>query len=110
LIADDIIWHSLPGVVPELAPSEPLRGKAAVARYFSELVQSWEMVRYTVDHFIAQGDRVAMLRQCTWKSRTTGKVVETPKADFFRFREGKIVEFWEFYDTAKAIAGGRTDS
>ena len=108
-IAEDIVWHSLPGVVPGLDLTQPLQGKAAVARYLSELVKTWEMIRYTADHFIAQGDLAAMRGKCTWKNRTTGRVVETPKADFFRFREGKIVEFWEFYDTAKAIAGGRTD-
>ena len=105
LIAEDIVWHSLPGVVPELDLSQPLRGKDAVARYFAALVQHWEMVEYKVDHLIAQGDRVAMLGTCAWRSRQTGKVVETPKADFFHFRGGKIVEFWEFYDTAKAISG-----
>jgi ketosteroid isomerase-like protein len=67
--------------------------------------ENWEMVEYKVDHLIAQGERVAMLGKCAWKSRQTGAVVETAKADFFHFREGKIVEFWEFYDTAKAIAG-----
>jgi ketosteroid isomerase-like protein len=76
--------------------TQPLRGKAQVSCYFSELVKNWQMVEYTADHLIAQGDRVAMLGQCTWKSRKTGRVVETPKADFFRFGDGKVIEFWEF--------------
>jgi ketosteroid isomerase-like protein len=107
LIADDIVWHSLPGVVPGLNLHQPLQGKDAVALYFAALDQHWEMVEYKVDHLIAQEGRVAMLGSCAWRSRKTGQVVETPKADFFHFRGGKIVEFWEFYDTAKTIAGQR---
>jgi len=30
-----------------------------------------------------------------------------PAADIIRMRNGKIVEFFEFYDTAKAIEGSR---
>ena len=26
--------------------------------------------------------------------------MKSPKADFIRFQDGKIVEFYEFYDTA----------
>ena len=33
----------------------------------------------------------------------TGKIVETPKVDFWRFRDGKAVEFYEYYDTARVI-------
>jgi uncharacterized protein len=31
----------------------------------------------------------------------------TPKADFWTFRDGKVVEFHEFYDTAALIAAGK---
>jgi uncharacterized protein len=110
LLADDIVWHSMAGVLPGIELDRPLRGKPEVARYFAELGQSWEMVHYTVERFIAQGDHVAMRGSCAWKSRKTGQVVETHKADFFRFRDGKVVEFWEFYDTAKTIAGHGADA
>ena len=30
--------------------------------------------------------------------------VDTPKADFWTFRDGKIVEFYELYDTAALLA------
>jgi ketosteroid isomerase-like protein len=41
--------------------------------------------------------------------RKTGIVVESPKADVFRFRDGLIVEFFEFFDTARALAATRSD-
>ena len=72
--------------------------------YFAGLARDWEMIEYEVDHFVAQGDRVVMLGRCTWKYRKTGKVVWTPKADSWRFDNGKAVEFFEYYDTAQVLA------
>jgi uncharacterized protein len=65
------------------------------------------MIHYTTDEFIAEGDRVAMRGSTAWRSRKTGRVIDTPKADFVTFRDGKIVEFQEFYDTAVLMAAAR---
>jgi len=45
-----------------------------------------------------------MLGSTAWRNRRTGKVVDTPKADLVTFRDGRIVDFTEFYDTAKLFA------
>ena len=34
----------------------------------------------------------------------TGKIVETPKVDIITMEDSKIVDFFELYDTAKALA------
>jgi hypothetical protein len=72
--------------------------------YFDGLSRDWEMMEFKVDDFVAQGNRVVMLGRCAWKFRKTGKVVWTPKADSWRFDDGKAVEFFEFYDTAQVLA------
>jgi hypothetical protein len=61
------------------------------------------MINYQIDEYIAQGDRVVALGDVSFKNKRTGKILETPKADFHKFRDGKICEFFEFYDTAQAI-------
>jgi len=61
------------------------------------------MIYYCVDEYIAQGDRVVALCQVSFKHNKTGKILFTPKADFHKFRDGKICEFFELYDTAAAI-------
>ena len=58
---------------------------------------------------IAQDDRVVVVSRVAFKSRITGKVAQSPKADIFRFRDGKIVEFIEFFDTAAAAAATQSD-
>jgi uncharacterized protein len=74
-----------------------------VKHYFAGLTASWEMIYYRIDEYIAQGDRVVALGHISFKNKNTGKILETPKADFHKFRNGKICEFFEFYDTAQAI-------
>jgi len=73
----------------------------ALAEYFAGLKRDWEMLKYVAEHFVAQGDRVVMLGRCTWRFKKNGKVISTPKADSWRFANGKAVEFFEYYDTAK---------
>ena len=80
------------------------RSRDELKDYFDGISRDWEMMEYTVDHFVAQGDRVVMLGRCAWRYRKTDKVVWTPKADSWRFADGKAVEFFEFYDTAQIQA------
>lgn len=110
ILADDVCLKSLAGGAEGMEFSRQCHCKEDVLRYFAELAQDWEMVHYTVDEFIAEGDRVVMLGSCGWRARATGKIVSTPKADFIRFRDGKVVEFIEFYDTAAAIAANTPDA
>ena len=72
--------------------------------YFDGLLTDWTMVHYTVDEYIAQGDTVVARGACAWTNKTTGKIAETPKVDFWRFRDGKAVEFYEYFDTACVAA------
>ena len=107
LIADDVKWRSIADGAAGMEFTRPCNCKADVQRYFAELGERWEMTHYTVDEFIAQDDRVVMIGSCGWRSRSNGAVLDTPKADVFRMKDGKIVEFYEFYDTAKALAAAQ---
>ena len=73
-------------------------------KYFNGLLRDWEMIEYRPDEFVAQGDRVVMIGHCSWRAKASGKVVSTPKADVWRFANGKAVEFYEFFDTAQVVA------
>src|SRR5262249_20172833 len=80
------------------------RSRDALKEYFAGLTRDWEMIEYVVEHLVAQGDRVVMLGRCSWRYKKTGKIVSTPKADAWRFADGKVVEFFEYYDTAQVHA------
>lgn len=107
LMADDVRCYSLAGGAPEAEFTAPISSKKDFERYFKGLLADWEMIHYTTDVFVAEGDRVAVLGSTAWRNRKTRRDVDTPKADFWTFRDGKVVEFHELYDTAALIAGAR---
>ena len=83
-------------------------GRSALAQYFDGLRNDWDMIEYVAEEFVAQGDRVVMLGRCSWRFKKNGRVVSTPKADAWRFSNGKAVEFFEYFDTAQlrdAVSG-----
>jgi ketosteroid isomerase-like protein len=78
--------------------------KSGVRAYLEDLMRDWEMVSHIMDEFIAQDDRVAVVGRAVWRHKGTGKVADTRKVDIWRFRDGKAVDFDEYYDTAGLIA------
>lgn len=104
LMSDDIRWRSLGSGAAGIEFTKQCRSKSDVLRYFAELGKQWKLISYKADEFVAQGDRVVMLGSCAWQHRGTGKVAETPKVDVFLFRDGKVIDFMEYYDTAAVLA------
>jgi ketosteroid isomerase-like protein len=103
-VADDIEFGSLARGMPEMAFARTYSNREALGGYFKGLLSEWEMIHYTVGEFVAQGDAVFMRGSTAWRNKRTGQEVDTPKVDFWRFRDGKAVEFYEYYDTARVIA------
>jgi ketosteroid isomerase-like protein len=105
LVAPDVDFGSVPrGKAPSLAFAKAYKGREALREYFAGLNGGWSMVHYTIDHYVAQGDCVFARGSCAWTNKTTGKVAETPKVDFWRFKDGKATEFYEYFDTAHVAA------
>ena len=104
LVADDVKFSSLAQGAPPVAFTRTYTNREALRGYFEGLLADWEMIHYTVHEFVAQGDAVFMRGATAWRHKRTGKAVDTPKVDFWRFRNGKAVEFYEYYDTASVIA------
>jgi uncharacterized protein len=106
MVADDITFGSLAeGRGPQTAAFTARVGsKEQLRGYFDGLLSGWTMLHYTVDDLVAEGERVVAIGSTAWRNNTTGKVCETPKVDVWRLRDGKAVEFYEYYDTAKLMA------
>ncbi|MDB5307725.1 MAG: hypothetical protein JWO38_1927 [Gemmataceae bacterium] len=102
ILDEDVVMGSLADGAAGMKFSAPRRGHAEVRRYFAELAEDWEMLFYNADEFVETGDRIVMIGRGAWRSRKTGKEVESPLATVWRFRDGKAIEYFEFYDTAKA--------
>jgi uncharacterized protein len=104
LVADDITFGSLAEGMAPATFTARIRGKDRLSGYFDGLLSGWEMVYYTVHHFVAEGDRVVAICSTSWRNRATGKICDTPKVDVWRFRDDLAIEFYEYYDTAKLLA------
>ena len=109
LVADDFHLRSLADGAPGMEFSAERNGREELLGYFEGLKSSWEMLHFSADEFIEEGDRIVVVGTCGWKNKSTRKTVHSTYAHIWRFRGDKAVEFFEFYDTAKAIAATLSD-
>ena len=101
---ENISFGSAPRGAAPLTFAKQYNNREALKAYFDQLLADWAMVHYTIDEYVAQGDAVVARGSTAWTNKATGRTAETPKVDFWRFRDGKAVEFYEYFDTACVAA------
>ena len=104
LMADDGSFRSIGAGAEVMAFTRDHKTKDRVRAYFKELDRDWEMIFYNVRNFLAQRNTVAVVCECAWKHKHTGKVVHSPKLDIMRLKKGRIFDFFEFFDNHQAYA------
>ena len=100
LCADSVTMGSLGGATPGAEFLSDSKSKAEVAAYLDDLFSTWDMNSYVLRDVIAQGDGVVAVADISFTFKQTGKHVKCRKADIFKFQDGVIVEFYEYFDTA----------
>lgn len=63
-----------------------------------------EIQRFEPREFIAQGDQVVVLGEERMRIKATGRIAENRWVMVFALRDGRIVRFREFDDTAAVAA------
>lgn len=97
-VAKDFVIHSS-------NPAEVVRGVQGAKQFFTELRKSFPDIHFTVDHQVAEEDRVVT----QWTARGThkgdykgipgsGKKVVIKSIDVDRIANGKVVECWSSVD------------
>jgi len=102
-LTPDINWCSIANGCEGAEFTRERNGIPGVQSYFEELSIDWEMIHFTVDEFVCEGERVVMLGSCGWRHKNTGSTIDTPKIDVWKTKGNQICEFREFYDTAKMM-------
>ena len=99
LFDDQIEMHSVlePNVQHELARVQVSREDTR--KYFSELLDNWQMIDFPTEKILADGDTVVWIGRCHWRNRHDGNELDTPKIDVWKFRNGKAVRFFEMFDS-----------
>ena len=72
--------------------------------YLGAIFDEWEMVHYTPETFVDDGDNIAMFGTCGYRNKATGKVAECRIANLWKFRNGKAISMMDVWDTAVAAA------
>jgi ketosteroid isomerase-like protein len=80
------------------------RGRQQVAEFFQAVDSVFEIQRFDPETFIAQGDRVVVLGTETSRVKATDKILDAEWAHSFTLRDGKVVAFKEYIDTAAVVA------
>ena len=88
----------------ELKTSGRRTGRQEVGEFFASVNELFDIQRFEPKEFIAQGDRVVVVGSETARARSTGNVVDVDWVHVFTMRNGKVVAFQEFFDTAAVVA------
>jgi ketosteroid isomerase-like protein len=105
MCSGDIEWQ-----LPEIE-HVPFVGKCQsreqVGQFFASLGEEQEVLEFEPKELIAQGDKVVALGHYAWRVKSTRRRFEGDWAHVFTVREGQIVRFQEYTDTAAAAAAYR---
>lgn len=102
LLAEDVQWET-PGP-PELPTAGSRRGHQQVSEFFETINSLYDLQAFEAQVFVAEGDRVVVLGTETARVKATGKVLNTNWAHVFTVRNGQVVAFQEYLDTAAVMA------
>ena len=96
---DSVVWNGVYGAGPHVPTSGERRGKAAVATFFKQVAEHVNFSRFEPKEFVATGDKVVALGHYTAKT-PIGKSFDADFAMVFTLKNGKVVAFQEFSDSA----------
>lgn len=98
LVTDDIKW-TCPGPTEILPYAQVYNGKQGVADFFRLIYENKDFPSFEVKALIGEGDKVVALGHWDAKSKKTGNPYSGDWAMVFYFRDGKLCEHKEYYDS-----------
>jgi uncharacterized protein len=102
LLDDNCIWIS-PGPKDKLPWAGTFKGKHEIANFFAQVGQNLEFSEFAPREMIEQGETVVVLGTLAGRAKKSGKAVKNEWAHVFKFRQGKVVFFQEYIDTAADV-------
>jgi ketosteroid isomerase-like protein len=96
---DNVVWRPVMGAGAHVPTAGERRGKIAVGEFFKILGDTVAFERFEPAEFIAQGDKVVVLGHYAAKT-PAGRRFVSDWAMVFALRNGKVVSFQEFTDSA----------
>lgn len=103
LYADEVEFV-FPGPADIVPMAGTFRGKDQVRKFFGLVNQNLEFTAFEPREFIPHGDLVIVLGHDRGKVRTTGKTFEEDWVHVATYRDGKLIHWQAFIDTARVAA------
>ncbi len=103
IAADDIVWDSN-ARKPQFRFGGAFRGRVGLQEALSLIAAEFAMLRYDVQEIVGDGDTIWALSDVILSEHKTGKRTSIRLANRWQFRDGKLIRFTEFFDTAGVLA------
>jgi uncharacterized protein len=100
VLDDDIRWFEAEGN-PLWQGSPAIGPQQVVDQVFMRLAQDFDGFTITVDRIVGLGDTVLMEGRYTGSGTATGRPLDAQVAHVWDFRDGKVVRFQQYVDTAQ---------
>ena len=105
LMADNFSVASMDENTPGLKFAVDSSTKAASIAYLTGIFDYWTMEYFRPEHYVVEGNRIAMFGWCKYKYKGTENAVECRIANLWEFSEdGQFVSLIDVFDSAKAAA------
>ena len=108
-VADDVVWIGVYGTGPHVPTSGERRGKAEVQEFFRQVAESTTFSSFEPKDFISTGNMVVCLGYYAATS-SIGKKFDGDFAMVFHLRDGKVMRFQEFCNSAGINEAFRADT
>lgn len=99
-LTEDVEWE-LPSI-SNVPFSGKRIGRTRVGQFFVTVAENQDALIFEPAEFIADGEKVIALGNYRWRVKSTDKTFECAFAHVFTIRDGKVIRFQEFTDTAAA--------
>lgn len=96
----DFLSHAPRDVFPYLGHR---RGKAALASTFQAARLQFEYVALQPLSVVIENDNAAVILLSRQRQRSTGRIIQLFRAQFLRFRAGRLVRIRDFLDSFDAV-------
>jgi ketosteroid isomerase-like protein len=105
-LASDVSWEV--EAPPEISFAGIRKGPEAVKGFFQAIATDHADPRLEITDYVSSGDSVATFGRYKCTLKKTGKHVDSPVAHLFKFRDGKIIRFVDYLDTAAFLESAQS--
>jgi ketosteroid isomerase-like protein len=103
MLDENVEWQAVKGTEGVAPHAGVRRGPGAVKEFFAQVAATIQFSRFEPKEYIAQGDQVAVVGEYSARIATTGRSVTSDWVMVFTFRNGRMVRFREWTDSAQLV-------